>query len=193
MNEHLREELKTMAADDRQLRQELLDNEELGDGYAPRMEGLHRKNAARLKDIIIEYGWPDCELVGDEGTLAAWFIAQHAIGDPEFQRQALTLIQEKVSQGKVPPAQEAYLFDRIAMYEGLPQRYGTQSLPCPDGKYRRWQTENPEVLNQRRISMGLPPVSDDPPETEPTDECRAEYEHWAREYAEWLRKTGWRS
>jgi hypothetical protein len=121
MNEHLREELKTMAADDRQLRQELLDHGELGDGYAPRMEGLHRKNAARLKGIIIEHGWPDRELVGDEGTLAAaWFIAQHAIGDPEFQRQALTLIQEKVSQGKVPPVQEAYLFDRIAMYEGRP-------------------------------------------------------------------------
>ena len=47
----------------------------------------------------------------------------------------------------MPAAQEAYLFDRIAMYEGRSQRYGTQSLLCPDGKYRRWQTENPEALN----------------------------------------------
>jgi len=31
MNERLREELKTMAAEDRRLRQELLDNGELGD------------------------------------------------------------------------------------------------------------------------------------------------------------------
>ena len=106
MNERLREELKAMAAEDRRVRQELLESGELGDGYAPRMEAVHRENAARLKDLILEYGWPDRDLVGDEGTLAAWFIAQHAIGDPEFQREALRLIQEKVSQGRVPAAQK---------------------------------------------------------------------------------------
>lgn len=192
MNESLREELKAMAAEDRRLRQELLDNGELGDGYAPRMEALHRKNTSRLKEIIAEHGWPDRELVGDEGTLAAWFIAQHSIGDPEFQRQALKLIQERVSQGRVPAAQEAYLFDRIAMYEGRPQRYGTQSLPCPDGRYHRWQTEDPEGLNDRRSSMGMPPVDDDPAQTEPTCQSLAEHEHWLRGYEDWLRKTGWR-
>jgi len=62
------------------------------------MEALHRQNAARLKEIIVEHGWPDRDLVGDEDTLATWFIAQHAIGDPEFQRQALKLLQEKVRQ-----------------------------------------------------------------------------------------------
>lgn len=192
MNESLRDELKAMAAEDRRLRQELLDNGELGDGYAPRMEALHRKNTARLKEIITEHGWPDPELVGDEGTSAAWFIAQHSIGDPEFQRQALKLIQEKVSQGRVPAAQEAYLFDRIAMYEGRPQRYGSQALPCPDGRYRRWQTEDPEALNDRRSSMGLPPVDDDPAQTEPTRQSLAEYDRWLRGYEGWLRKTGWR-
>ncbi len=190
MNESLREELKAMAAEDRQLRQELLDNGELGNWYAPRMEALHRKNTSRLKEIIAEEGWPDRELVGDEGTVAAWFLAQHSISDPEFQRQALTLIH--VRRGTVPAAQEAYLFDRIAMYEGRPQRYGTQSLPCPDGRYRGWQTEDPETLNDRRRSIGMPPVDDDPAQTEPTCQSLAEYEHWFRGYEEWLRKTGWR-
>ena len=68
MYERLREELKSMAAEDRQLRQELLDRGEMGDGYAPRMEALHRKNAARLKEIIDEHGWPDSDLVGEDGT-----------------------------------------------------------------------------------------------------------------------------
>jgi hypothetical protein len=192
MNETLREELKAMAAEDRRVRQELLQTGELGDGYAPRMEAVHRNNASRLKQIIVEHGWPDGDLVGEDGTLAAWFIAQHAIGDPEFQRQALSLVQEKVKQGRVPGAQEAYLFDRIAMYEGRPQRYGTQSLPCPDGKYRRWRTEDPEHLNDRRVSMGMPPVEDDPPEVEPTPQSFAEYQNWLRGYEDWLRRTGWR-
>jgi len=165
---------------------------ELGEGYAPRMEAVHRRNALRLRQIIAEHGWPDRELVGAEGTLAAWFITQHAIGEPDFQRQALSLIQGKVKQGKVPAAQEAYLSDRIAMYEGRPQRYGTQSLPCADGQYRRWTTEDPEHLNERRVAAGLPPVAEEPVESAPTPEQLAAYQQWLAGYEDWLRKSGWR-
>jgi hypothetical protein len=192
LNETLRNELVAMRAEDLRVREELLQNGELGGGYVPRMEAVHRKNAHRLREIIAEHGWPDTELVGADGTLAAWFIAQHAVGEPDFQRYALTLIQDKVQRGQVPPAQEAYLLDRVAMYEGRPQRYGTQSLPCPDGEYRRWRTEDPEHLNERRAAMGLPPVDDDPLETEPTPQARAEYETWLTGYEEWLQRSGWR-
>lgn len=181
-----------MRAEDRRIREELLESGELGEGYTPRMEAVHRKNAPRLKQIIAEHGWPDRDLVGDDGTLADWCIAQHAIGDPEFQRHVLKLIQQKVEQGRVPGAQEAYLFDRIAMYEARPQRYGTQSLPCPDGIYRRWNTEDPAHLNDRRPAMGMPAVEDDPPETESTPQALAEYRNWLRGYEDWLRRTGWR-
>jgi len=181
-----------MRAEDLRVREELLKSGELGEGYAPRMEEVHRRNAARLKQIIAQHGWPDRDLVGADGTLAAWFIAQHAIGEPDFQRQVLRLVQEKVKQGKVPAAQEAYLWDRIAMYEGRPQRYGTQSLPCADGQYRRWKTEDPEHLNERREAMGMPPVGDDPAETEPAPQALAEHLQWLRDYEAWLRKVGWR-
>ena len=181
-----------MRAEDLRVRDELLRSGELGQGYAPRMEAVHRRNASRLQEIIAQHGWPDIELVGSDGAMAAWFIAQHAIGDPDFQRQALTLVQEKVKQGRATAAQEAYLFDRIAMYEGRPQRYGTQSLPCADGQYRRWETEDPARLNERRTAIGLPPVEDDPAETEPSTEALAEYTAWLTGYESWLRKTGWR-
>lgn len=194
MDETLREELIAMRAEDLRVREELIKSAEMdGRGYVPRMEAVHRANASRLREIIAEHGWPDRELVGVDGTLAAWFIAQHSIAEPEFQREALRLVQEKVKQGKVPAAQEAFLFDRIAMYEGRPQRYGTQSLPCPDGQYRRWNTDDPEHLNERRAAVGLPAVEDDPAETEPTPEARAEYLDWLRGYEEWLRKAGWRA
>jgi hypothetical protein len=175
----LREELIAMRDEDLCVREELLQTGELGRGYAPRMEAIHRRNAWRLREIISEHGWPDRELVGADGTLAAWLIAQHAIGEPDFQRPALALVREKVEQGKVPAAQEAYLLDRIAMYEGRPQSFGTQSLPCADGKYRRWKTEDPQHLNERRIAVGMPAVAD-------------EYLEWLRGYEDWLRRTGWR-
>lgn len=181
-----------MRAEDLRVRELLMQSGELGEGYAPAMEAVHRSNASRLKQIIAEHGWPDRDLVGEEGTIAAWFIAQHAIGEPEFQRQVLKLVQEKVKNGKVPAAQEAYLWDRIAMYEGRPQRYGTQSLPCADGEYRRWKTEDPGGLNDRRRAMGMPAVGDDVPETEPAPEALAQYMEWLRGYEAWLRSSGWR-
>jgi hypothetical protein len=193
MNEPLRRELIAMRAEDLRVREELIQSGEMdGTRYVPRMEVVHRANAARLRQIIAEYGWPDTDLVGEDGTLAAWFIAQHAIGEPDFQREALRLVQDKVKHGRVPAAQEAYLYDRIATYQGRPQRYGTQSVPCPDGQYRRWLTEDPEHLNARRDAVGLPPVPEDPPETEPTPEARAEYDAWKKGEEEWMRKAGWR-
>jgi hypothetical protein len=193
MNESLRRELIAMRAEDLRVREELIQSGEMdGTRYVPRMEAVHRENAARLRQIIADYGWPDIHLVGPDGTLAAWFVAQHSIGEPDFQREALRLVQEKVKDARVPAAQEAYLYDRIATYEGRPQRYGTQSVPCPDGQYRRWLTEDPEHLNARRHAVGLPPVSEDPPETEPTPEARAEYDAWKKGEEEWMRKVGWR-
>jgi len=92
-----------MRAEDLRVREELLQTGELGRGYAPRMEAVHRKNAQRLRAIIAEHGWPDTELAGPDGTLAAWFIAQHAIGEPDFQRYALTLITTKYSVARCLP------------------------------------------------------------------------------------------
>jgi len=193
VNQALHDELVAMEAEDRRVRRELMDNGELGEGYVPRMEAVHRRNAARLREIIDDHGWPDTDLAGEDGTRSAWFIAQHAIGEPEFQRRVLALIEQKVREGRVPAAQQAYLYDRIAMYEGRPQRYGTQGMLCPDGEFRRWRTEDPERLNERRAAAGLPPVPDDPPEKTPTPESLAEYEKGLRDYDAWLRRAGWRA
>ena len=192
VNEKLRDELVAMRAEDLRVRDELMNSGELGKGYVPRMRQLHERNAARLRELIAEHGWPDTDSAGTEGTLAAWFIAQHAVGEPDFQREALRLIREKLRLGKVPAAQEAYLSDRIALHEGRPQRFGTQSVPCPDGNYRRWKTEDPEGLNERRVRAGMQPVADDPPETEPTPASLAEYQDWLRDFEQWLRESGWR-
>jgi len=86
-----------MRAEDLRVREELIQSGEMdGTRYVPRMEAVHRANAARLRQIIADYGWPDIYLVGLDGTLAAWFVAQHAIGEPDFQREALRLVQQKV-------------------------------------------------------------------------------------------------
>lgn len=81
-----------MRAEDTRVRQELLESGELGGSYVPRMEAIHIRNAARLRELIAVHGWPDETIAGKDGAEAAWLIVQHAIGEPEFQREMLRLL-----------------------------------------------------------------------------------------------------
>jgi GNAT superfamily N-acetyltransferase len=194
LNAALCEELIAMRDEDLRVRQELLESGELGGSYVPRMEAVHIKNAERLGAIIDEYGWPDGELVGEDGAKAAWFIAQHAIGFPDFQRKCLALLQRSADQGRVPRWHAAYLEDRIAMHEGRPQRYGTQWLDDPvDGRIRPWKLGDPEQVNDLRAEVGLEamlPIPERGPELS-LEEQEAIYEN-QRWWEEWLISKGWR-
>src|SRR5262245_59980624 len=126
MDEALRERLLAMAAEDQRVRAELAADASLFDGYHPRMEEVHRRNAAALVEIIAAHGWPGRSLAGEDRALAAWLILQHTIGDPPLQRRGLELLRHAVAAGEVAPIHAAMLEDRIAFFEGRPQRYGTQ-------------------------------------------------------------------
>ena len=189
--DQLRHELIRLASDDRQVRNELAADGSLFGGYHPRMEAVHRRNAARLMAILDQYGWPGASLVGSEAAEAAWLIAQHAIGDPYFQRRCLRLLQEAAKRGEAQAWQPAMLEDRIRMFEGRPQVYGTQLEPDDQGQLRPYPIEDPEHVEERRRAVGLEPLSAHLTRAErmplPTDRAR-----FAREYQAWLRRVGWR-
>jgi hypothetical protein len=195
LNEDLRRELLSMRKEDVRVRAEIIKNSSLFDGYHPRMEEVHVRNASRLKTIIAEHGWPGRSLVGEDGAFAAWFIAQHAISDPPFQRQVLELLREAHARGEVPAAQPAFLEDRICYFEGRPQVFGTQFEPDENGLLRPYQIADPEHVNERRQAIGLKTIEERTQEMraeqqpEPNTEARIEYE---RKYQEWLRNVGWR-
>jgi hypothetical protein len=121
----LREELLAMAAEDQRVRAELAADGSLFDGYHPRMAEVHRRNAARLTEILDLHGWPGRDLVGADGAAAAWLVLQHAIGDPPLMRRGLELLW-RLAPGEIGPARLAMLEDRVRAFEGRPQRYGTQ-------------------------------------------------------------------
>ncbi len=86
LDEELRRELTALREEDMRVRAELLAANELCGTYVPRMEAVHVKNAARLRELIERHGWPAEDIAGKDGAEAAWLIAQHAIGEPEFRR-----------------------------------------------------------------------------------------------------------
>ena len=187
----MRRELLSLAAEDARVREALAADGSLWEGYHPEMEAVHRRNATRLMEIMDSIGWPVPPLVGQDGAEAAWLIAQHAIGDPAFQRRSLLALQQAAVSGEVPAWQPAMLEDRIRMFEGRPQRYGTQLEPDDEGTLRPYVIEDPDGVDERRRAVGLEPLSErlarTPRVPVPSDRRRFE-----REYRAWLVRVGWR-
>src|SRR4029434_8490340 len=119
-----------MRAEDLRVREELIQSGEMdGTRYVPRMEAVHRKNAARLRQIIAEYGWPDTDLVGEDGTLAAGFIAQHAICESAFERTRCDWSRTKSNMGGCPqPRKLTCTTGSLCMKDGLNV---TELKACP--------------------------------------------------------------
>ena len=197
MDDRLCAELLAMADDDERVRSELAADGSLFNGYHPRMEPVHVRNARKLEEIIVKNGWPGLNLVGEKGTEAAWRIAQHAISLPVFLRACLQVLHEGAKTGDVPPWQPAYLEDRIRVFEGRLQVYGTQFDVDERGEMNPCPVEEPAGLNARRAAIGLDPIEERIATTRA--QARAEYRgppknraEYQRKYLEWLKKVGWR-
>jgi hypothetical protein len=197
-NPALRAELLAMADEDQRVRTDLAADGSLFDGYHPRMELVHRRNAARLAAILDRNGWPDCAQVGPDGAHAAWLVAQHAIGDPPLQRRALQLMRSAAAQGEVSLVELAMLDDRIRVSEGRAQRYGTQYDWDIAGEMSPLPLEDPDHVDERRRAVGLGPLAEDTRRRR--DYVRQTREHapqdWharQREMQQWYRTRGWRA
>jgi Family of unknown function (DUF6624) len=191
VNDPLRNQLLKMAEEDMRVREELAADGSLFKGYHPRMESVHRENAARLRAILREYGWPGVKLVDKEGEEAAWLIVQHSIGEPDFMRSSLELLKTAAKNQQAPLWQIAHLEDRIRMFEGRLQLYGTSLDWDEQGQMSPYPAiENPGQVNERRASMGLPPLR---PAHLPSDEKPpADLKARRLEMDQWARSVGWR-
>jgi hypothetical protein len=193
-DESLRAELIAMRDEDMRVRNELHERGQLGGPYVPGMEAVHIRNATRLRELIALHGWPAEDIAGEDGAKAAWFIAQHAVGEPDFQRESLRHLQSCAAESRVPAWQAAYLEDRIAMQEGRPQRFGTQWMDeSTDGRTRPWRLADPEHVNELRASVGLGPLHPIPePGPDLPAEQRSQLEETYRWWEEWFAAKGWR-
>ncbi len=112
-------------------------------------------NTGWLRDQVRQHGWFDISRYGAEADEAAWLIVQHADRTPAFQGEMLALLQARADAGETQPRQVAYLWDRVAVKEGRPQRYATQ-MHCEDGQAAPiGGLEEPEQIEERLTALGM--------------------------------------
>ncbi|HEX8192152.1 MAG TPA: DUF6624 domain-containing protein [Allosphingosinicella sp.] len=195
MDDRLADRLLALAAGDLETRERLAADGRLFDGYHPEMQAVHEANAAALEAIVAEVGWPTAERVGEAAAEAAWLVAQHAIGLPDFQRACLEGLKGAVAAGKAPAWQMAKMIDRILTFEGRPQVYGTSFDWDESGRLSPRPIEDPGAVDRRRAEVGLEPLEAatarirlrDAAEPRPADLAERR-----RRMDEWARRVGWR-
>lgn len=182
------EKLKPLVDLDHFTREAIVKRGILNDEYHPALEKVHIENSLKLEKMIEKNGFPVLSNAGEEGLKLAWFIIQHSISRPEFMRECLTQMRLAAAAADWPRDLLAYTDDRIAFFEGKKQLYGT-SFDWKDGELKPTEIEDPEHLDRRRKSMGLPPMRSD---IFQNDLPPKDPEKKQKEFQIWLKKTGWR-
>jgi hypothetical protein len=126
---------------------------------AAEQQAVDRANTSRLKEIILEHGWPARSEVGPEVATAAFLIAQHAHHDIAFQKEYLAFVEREHAKGDAPGDAVALLTDQTRLAEGTPQLYGTQ-VTIQGGRLVLEPMEDEARVDERRAALGLGPLSE---------------------------------
>jgi hypothetical protein len=126
---------------------------------------IDRKNTSDLKELLKIYPWFKISEFGEAADKNGWLLVQHADLDAPFQRQVLEILEPLAAKAETDPKNFAYLYDRVASsfqnpVERKPQRYGTQGMCSGPGTWEPLPVEEPEKLDERRATVGLPPEAE---------------------------------
>lgn len=163
------------------------------DALHPAIAAAH-KAAADMLDLAFDaIGWPGRSKVGDDAAAAVMLILQQTSAHPKLQRRALDLMLDAIPQGEAHTLDAAFLADRIAVFEGQGQTFGTQFDWDENGQLAPALVREPETLDARRESVGLPPIEDSIAEMRaqnapiPSDVAARR-----AAFAAWAESVGWR-
>jgi hypothetical protein len=117
-------------------------------------------NTRWIKEQIEARGWFKLSTAGEAAANDAFLLVQHADRDRPLQRQVLAIFEELLKTGEVLPRHYAYLYDRLAIADKRPQRYGTQGNCAADGSWRPFEVEALTELDARRREVGMMPEAE---------------------------------
>lgn len=108
-------------------------------------------NQKIVSDLLDSKGWPSGLSFKANNTI--FLIIQH--GDAEYMNKYAPLVEQAYKDEKIGGSQYAIFVDRIRMYAGKPQIYGSQTIKISNIIYI-WPIEDVENVESRRQKMNLP-------------------------------------
>ncbi len=120
---------------------------------------LDKKNLERIEIILEQYGWLSEDIIGFKESEAIFLVIQHA--SLEVQIKYFPIMEKAVELGNARKCDLAMLQDRILVKQGKKQIYGTQLIYNEEEKqYVVEPLVYPEKVDERRQSVGLPPMNE---------------------------------
>jgi hypothetical protein len=162
----LQKELIQIFYDDQNIRHQFIEAEKqygfkssVADSLAQIMIKIDSINLQKIENILDKKGWVGKDLVGEQANMTIFLVIQHS--DLETQKKYLPMMREAVKKGNANAANLALLEDRIAIWEGRKQIYGSQlNYDEKKGKYFVYPIEDPDNVDKRRAEVGLGPISE---------------------------------
>jgi len=122
------------------------------------MPKVDAENTTYLLGLVKDYGWVDVQHFGAPASNAAFLLVQHS-GNLSLMATALPLIKEDVLAKRLDGQPYALLYDRLKLFTGEKQRYGTQIGTNEKGEMVVNALENRSKVDEFRKELGLPPLS----------------------------------
>ena len=116
------------------------------------IDPIDRANQQSLMDMVPPEGWFLRSQYGEQAATAAFHIVQH--GDEALWRRFLTALEPLVATGEVEGEAYAKMYDRLALSEDRPQRYGTQ-FSCNESRWTLAPLEDEARVGARRAEVGI--------------------------------------
>lgn len=154
----LRLVLEEMRNQDQEIRRILVDSLAFDSPHAgpfiKQMLDIDKSNQKNIKIILEKYGWLAESKIGKTAAEAFFYTVQHA--DVALIDKYFSDFKRLADVGEANPLHCAMMEDRLLMYKGKKQIYGTQAADFrADKKWAIWPIENPESVNERRAKLGF--------------------------------------
>lgn len=122
---------------------------------------VERNDAKNIEvvDEILKSGLP--QGLSEESYKTIWIVIDHA--PLAKQEQYLPLVEQMATEGYVGVDEYAILYDRVAMGQNSPQRYGSQLVQfgaVDAQKLYVWPIEDGAKVDSLRNTVGMSPFSD---------------------------------
>ncbi len=138
---------KYISARDRQPHDSLAEAQALQE-----MQRVDKINQEQICKILDTRGWVGSDKVGN-AVSTYWAVIQHA--DLAIQKKYFPLFQDAALQGDISKESLAMMEDRINMFEGKPQRYGSQIVDNAQGERVVYQLLDASKVDVWRSELGM--------------------------------------